>query len=174
MNKRIIISLVLLAGLAGLAIFMNFNRSVEAAYLGTSSLPAGTDTQTLRFNSGAWEASSALTNDGSNVTVSGNVTATSFIYSSDARLKKDVEVLDGALEKVSNLEGVSFTWKDSEEKEIGLIAQDVENIVPELVVTGKDDMKAVKYGNIVALLIEAVKEQQAEIDTLKAELESIK
>lgn len=173
MNKRIIISLVLLAGLAGLAIFMNFNRSVEAAYLGTTGLPDGSANQTLRYNDG-WKASAALINDGTNISASGDITAVSFVYASDERLKKDIEVLDGALEKINNLEGVSFAWKDSGEKEIGLIAQDVENVVPELVVTGKNDMKAVKYGNIVALLIEAVKEQQKEIDTLRAELDSLK
>jgi hypothetical protein len=173
MNKRIIISLFLLVGLVGLAIFINFNRSVEAAYLGTTGLPEGSTNQTLRYN-GDWEASSALLNDGTDITVSGDITATSFIYSSDVSLKEDVRLLDDALEKVIKLEGVSFTWKDSGEQEIGLIAQEVERVVPELVVTGNDDLKAVKYGNIVALLIEAVKEQQIEINSLKSELEEIK
>ncbi len=174
MKQKIIISLFLLVGLAALAVFINFNdNSVEAAYLGNSSLPTGSLNQTLRFN-GDWVASSALLNDGTDLTASGSITAVSFIYSSDARLKENVKRLDNALEKIQALEGVSFNWKSSGASEIGLIAQDVERVVPELVVTSDEGLKAVKYGNIVALLIEAVKDQQAEIDSLKIELNSLK
>jgi hypothetical protein len=173
MKKRIIISLFLLLGLASLAIFMNFDKSVEAAYLG-AGMPDGANYQTLRYMNGQWFPSSALTNNGADIVASGSITATSFIYSSDRTLKDNIKVLDNSLEKIKNLEGVSFTWKDNGKEEIGLIAQDVEVVVPELVVTNEDGLKAVKYGNIVALLIEAVKEQQLEIDELRQELNSLK
>lgn len=172
MKNRIIISVLLLAGLAGFAIFMSFDRNVEAAYLG-SGMPSGSASQTLRYN-GGWEATSALLNNGTDLTASGQITATAFVYSSDNSLKENVAALNNAVEKVQALEGVSFNWRDSGKAEIGLIAQDVEKVLPELVVTGENDLKAVKYGNLVALLIEAVKEQQAEIDELKLELESLK
>jgi len=168
MKQKIIISILLLVGLVALAAFINFNeKSVEAAYLG-SGLPAASNNQTIRFDGTDWVAS-GVTIDASNA-----ITAASFLYSSDARLKKDVKTLDNALAKVQALEGVSFNWKSNGEAEIGLIAQDVEKVLPELVVTGDNGYKAVKYGNLVSLLIEAVKEQQAEIDLLKTELETLR
>lgn len=189
MNKKIIISLLLLVGLAGLAVFINFtDKSVDAAYLG-SGLPSGSANETLRYN-GGWEPSNILLISDSGVTsgitvngdigasgaisADGSVTAQSFIYTSDASLKENVKLLNNSLDKIERLEGVSFTWKKNGVEEIGLIAQDVEKVLPELVVTSEDGLKAVKYGNIVALLIEAVKEQQAEINELRVELDSIK
>ena len=101
--------------------------------------------------------------------------ANEFIYTSDARLKQDVTPLKGALETIRKLNGVHFTWKSTGQEDIGLIAQEVEPIVPELIgqIPGSD-YKAVKYGNIVALLIEATKEQQEEISLLKKEMRQLK
>jgi hypothetical protein len=172
MYKKLLISFGLLLALTAGAVLLNFNKPVEAAYLG-SGLPSGTTSQTLRYGPSGWEASSILTNDGANLVSSGSITATEFLYSSDARLKDNITRLTGALDKVKDLEGVSFNWKKDGQPEIGLIAQEVEKTMPELVVTGSDGLKAVKYGNVVALLIEAVKEQQAEIDTLKAQVKEL-
>lgn len=87
--------------------------------------------------------------------------------SSDERIKTNIQTIDNALEKVTQLRGASFIKNGKES--IGVIAQEVEEIVPEVVVTGKDEegLKSVAYGNMVGLLIEAVKEQQKEIDRLK-------
>lgn len=101
--------------------------------------------------------------------VAGNIKATSFLYSSDKSLKTNIVPLTNSLELVKQLEGVSFNWKENGEEEIGLIAQDVEKVFPELV-SGEEGNKAVEYGNLVAVLIEAVKEQQKQIDELKAKL----
>ena len=96
------------------------------------------------------------------------VYAAAFWYTSDKSLKKDITPLENSLEKVKQLEGVSFKWKDNEEKDIGLIAQDVEKIFPELVSTNKETgLKSVEYGKLTAILIEAIKEQQKQIDELK-------
>lgn len=100
---------------------------------------------------------------------------------SDARLKEDVETIESALEKVSQLRGVEYTWKKGGRKgqrEIGLIAQEVEEVVPSIVrehqlplVEGLDDAsasyKTVDYEKLVALLIEANKEQQDIISQLE-------
>lgn len=172
MYKKLLISFGLLLALTAAAVLINFNRPVEAAYLG-SGLPNGSASQTLRYGASGWEASSVLTNDGVNLETTGSMTATEFLYSSDLRLKDNIAPLTGALNKVKALEGVSFNWKKNDQAEIGLVAQDVEVVVPELVVTGNDGLKAVKYGNVVALLIEAVKEQQAEIDSLKAQVQEL-
>lgn len=106
-----------------------------------------------------------------------SVTASSFYYSSDANLKKNIAPLNNSLEKISQLQGVNFQWKDPEKDQkinIGLIAQDVEKIYPELVNTDKKTgLKSVEYGNLVAPLIEAIKEQQKEIDSLNQKIDNL-
>lgn len=99
-------------------------------------------------------------------------------YSSDERLKDNIQVIDGALEKVSKLRGVEFDWNDKQEvyegHDIGVIAQDVEAVAPELVQTREDGYKAVKYEKLTALLIEAVKELTEQNKEMKAEIETLK
>ncbi|MFA6307013.1 MAG: tail fiber domain-containing protein [Patescibacteria group bacterium] len=103
--------------------------------------------------------------------VNGNVQATAFLYSSDKNLKDNIEILSNSLDKISQLNGVSFSWRDNGQKSIGLIAQDVEKIFPELVTTSPDSgLKSLNYAGLIAPLIEAVKEQQAEIKSLKEQL----
>ena len=108
--------------------------------------------------------SNTLTIDSSgNGTFMGNCTA----YS-DIRLKEDVKTIENALDKVSKLRGVEYTRKETKEKEIGVIAQEVKEIVPELVTIENlrsdinpddlEDMHTMKYQNTVGLLIEAIKE----------------
>jgi hypothetical protein len=95
------------------------------------------------------------------------VTADDFNSTSDARKKTNVETLTDPLTKVSNLRGVSFDWIENDESSIGLIAQELEEVIPEVVSTGDDGLKSVSYGNLVGLLIEAIKDQQNQIDELK-------
>jgi len=105
------------------------------------------------------------------VVVGNNITATAFLYSSDRNLKTNILPINNALDKINKLEGVSFNWKNGGGEELGLIAQDVEEVLPELVITNpKTGLKSVKYGNIVPVLIQAIKEQQKQIDELKARL----
>lgn len=109
-----------------------------------------------------------------NITASQNVFATAFFYSSDRILKTNIRVLEGALDKVLQLQGVSFDWKATGEPSIGLIAQDVEKVYPEAVSTDAEGIKSIDYSKLVAVLIEAVKEQQAEIDVLEQEVAELK
>jgi Chaperone of endosialidase len=101
-------------------------------------------------------------NPGGNLTMAGNVTA----YS-DERLKTDIQTFKNALDTVSALRGVSFI-KDGKAS-IGVIAQEVQKILPQVVLENNDEMKtlSVAYGNIVGVLIEAIKELKAEIEELK-------
>ena len=92
------------------------------------------------------------------ITASGDITAFS-----DERLKSDIETIDNALDKVMNMRGVSYTKQA--ERGIGVIAQEIEKVLPEVVTDG--EYKSVAYGNIVGVLIEAIKEQQKQIDELK-------
>ena len=96
---------------------------------------------------------------------------------SDARLKKDIEPLEAPLDKIARLRGVSFHWKDEEkgrEREIGVIAQEMEREFPELVSTDDEGYKSVAYGKLTAVLMEAMKAQQAQISQLKAEIEDLR
>jgi len=103
-----------------------------------------------------------------NATASGNLTA----YS-DERLKDNIETITSPLDKVKALRGVTFD-KDGE-CGLGVIAQETEAVIPEVVMTADDEMgtKSVAYGNMVGLLIEAIKEQQTQIDDLKLKLEGL-
>ncbi len=102
-------------------------------------------------------------NDNGSFTATGNVTA----YS-DISLKENIEVIPNALEKVSAIRGVTYDRKDLEgARHAGVIAQEVEAVLPEVVNTDEEGVKSVAYGNLVSLLIEAVKELKAEIEELK-------
>ena len=102
-----------------------------------------------------------------NLTVAGTLTETS-----DIRVKSDIERIDNALEKVQQLSGYTFNMEGSDKRKTGVIAQEVEEVLPEAV-TG-EATKSVAYGNMVGLLIEAIKEQQSQIETLKTEVQSLK
>lgn len=114
--------------------------------------------------------------------VTGDVRASSFQEVSDMRLKTKVEALEGALERVSKLRGVSFEWNDLHKstggsagnRQIGVVAQEVEAVFPELVTTwGDEQYRAVDYGRLTAVLIEAVKELKAENASLKERIEKL-
>ena len=106
------------------------------------------------------------------IVASGDVTA----YS-DVRIKENILNITDPLSKVLRLRGVSYNRTDIEDKstKIGFIAQEVEKIVPEVVTYDKtSDKYGVSYGNITALLVEAIKEQQIKIDNLTIEVENLK
>jgi len=80
-------------------------------------------------------------------------------------LKEDIQTIENPIEKVQKLRGVSYKWKDSGKKDIGLVADEVQKVLPELVV--EDKHKRMDYGHMVGLLVEALKEQQKQIEDLK-------
>lgn len=94
------------------------------------------------------------------------IKATSFVYYSDSRMKDNVVTLQNSLDKVTQLSGYTFNWKDTGRGDIGLIAQEVEKVFPDLVHTGPDGMKSVEYGNLVAPIIEAIKQLAGNADAL--------
>lgn len=103
-----------------------------------------------------------------NITASGSITATGDITAfSDARLKTNVETLANALHVVKALRGVRYTSKLDDEDHIGVIAQEVERVLPQVVKTHGDSLKSVAYGNIVGVLIEAIKELEARVAELE-------
>lgn len=119
---------------------------------------------------------------GANLGVTGTITATSNItaYSSDARLKTNVRVIDNAINKVKSIGGYIYDWNmeicnavsfvPSSQTEHGLIAQEVQKIMPDVVAPApfNNDYLTIRYERIVALLVAAINEQQVQIDTLTA------
>ena len=115
-----------------------------------------TDNGTTRFT---------FTKSSGNFTATGDVTAFS-----DINLKKNIEVIPNALDKVSQIRGVTFDRIDNNiQRQSGVIAQEVEKVLPEVIRTNEDGIKSVAYGNLVGLLIESIKELKAEVETLKKE-----
>ncbi len=120
---------------------------------------------------------------GGNLRVHGDILASGSVLSSqglfpcpsDQRFKKDINTLPNALSKVLQMRGVSYFWKQedfkernfSSTKQMGFIAQELEQIIPDVILTMEDGYKAVDYSKITALLTEAIKDQQKIIDELR-------
>lgn len=119
----------------------------------------------LTSNWGGW---GAYCDTSGNWTANGNVTA----YS-DEKLKDNIEPIENPIQKLKAIQGVTYNRNDIEgnPRHTGVVAQQVERVLPEVVMTNDDGIKTVAYGNMVGLLIEAIKEQQDEIERLRAILE---
>ena len=109
---------------------------------------------------------------------SGNVDATADVIaysSSDKRLKDDLKPISNSLEKLQKLTGYEFDWNEKQDTykghDVGVVAQEVEEVLPEVVATRDSGYKAVKYEKMIPLLIEAIKEQQQQINELKEKLD---
>lgn len=100
--------------------------------------------------------------------VTGVITSTDYNSTSDINLKTDISTISNPLDKIIQLNGVEFAWKETGKKSAGVIAQDVEKVFPSLV--NGDEIKTVNYNGLIGLLIECIKEQQKEINILKEKL----
>ena len=129
---------------------VNYNIVFTNQTSGTQTL-AGIDTGAFTFNPST-----------------GTCNATTFNSTSDKKLKKNIVTISDSLSKVAQLRGVNFDWKKNSMKSMGVIAQEVESIIPEVVSMDEGDQKSVNYGALVGLLIEAVKDLKNEVDELKA------
>jgi hypothetical protein len=117
-----------------------------------------------------------------NLTADGCVVGSNIACPSDARFKRDIETLPDALERVEKLRGVQYSWRTNEfpEREfpagqhVGLLAQEVREVVPQAVVAQPDGYLAVDYARLVPLLIEGMKEQQKQIDKQQDQIEQLK
>lgn len=165
------------------------NVAVGSAPFGTITwpyesiqLPAGNN---LRINfasnqrdvffndGGVWLANGNLTSDASgNVTAVGTVTAAGYFHSSDARLKNNIQTFSDGLDAIEQLRGVTFNWKKDGTPSAGVIAQEVEKVMPSAVhADATTGMKSVEYDQLIAPMIEAIKEQQKEIDVQRQEID---
>ena len=132
---------------------------------------SGTNSTSWAQYGGYWPMELNLENN--NATFGGYLTAAADVTAySDVRVKKNINTIEKALDKVLQLRGVSYqrTDMESDKIHIGVIAQEVEKILPEVVSENDKGHLNVAYGNIVSVLIEAIKEQQAQIEELKAKI----
>lgn len=115
----------------------------------------------------------AITNTGNTLVVrdalggvlAGVITCTDLNSTSDIRLKTSIRQIDNPLEKVLSIRGVNFEWRENHRQSAGVIAQEVEKVLPELV--EGDKTKTVNYNGLIGVLVEAIKEQQKQIEELK-------
>jgi len=150
----------------------NFVLETGATARASLSLDTGNDVQFDSFGVGT--AASGTTGE---IRATNDITA---FYSSDKSLKENIKNIENPLEKISQINGVTFDWTEDyikqhggEDKyfvrknDVGVIAQEIEKVLPQVVGTREDGIKAVKYDRIVALLIESIKELKKEIEELK-------
>ena len=151
------------------------NASGTAATVTTAAQPAITSVGTLTTLtvSGA-TATGALTVTGA-VTATGDITA---FFTSDKRHKNNIQTIPNALEKVTKLNGVTWEWNDDVNEvtkstpKTGLIAQEVQEVLPEVVKTRDDGFLALDYSKMMGLMVEAIKEQQQQIEKLRMDLDN--
>lgn len=126
----------------------------------------GADPDILQF----MDANNYTTSAG-NWNMSGNVSANQYTATSDITLKENLLDIDGALQKIAQINGYTYNFiKTPELRNAGLVAQEVEKVVPEAVTENSEGIKSIDYNGVIALLVSAIKEQQAEIDLLKEKI----
>ena len=151
------------------------NFVAESGSTARDSLSLGTSNDVQFDSFGVGTAASGTTGE---IRATNDVTA---FYSSDKSLKENIKNIEHPLEKISQINGVTFDWTEEyikqhggEDKyfvrknDVGVIAQEIEKVLPQVVATRENGIKAVKYDRIVALLIESVKELKKEIEELKS------
>ena len=170
---------------AGLSIQSNTRRYGVIAFGDSANDNEGEiwyDHQVNSFNMRTANVQRFQLDTSGNATFTGNVTAYGSI--SDERLKENIKVIENPIEKIKDLKGVTFTYKKDGQKSTGLIAQDLEKVLPEAVYTSEtiaderegeesEEHLAIRYGNTVGLLVEAIKEQQEQIETLTAKVKEL-
>jgi hypothetical protein len=145
-----------------------------SAQVTLSSTTGGTTSSNVQFNSlGIGMAASAT---------AGRIDATNDVVafsSSDIRFKENIVPIENALDKISKISGNTYDWKAEnkiehgyEGNDVGVIAQEIEAVLPQLVQTRENGFKAVKYDKLVALLIQGIKEQQQQIEKLRMDLDN--
>jgi len=164
------------------------NTGVTSNVAGTGvSVSAGTGAVTISIGQSVATSANAQFNSlGIGMAASataGRIDATNDIVaysSSDIRFKENIKPIENPLEKISKISGNTYDWKEEnkiehgyEGNDVGVIAQEIEEVLPQLVQTRENGYKAVKYDKLVALLIEGIKEQQSQIEELRNKIEKL-
>lgn len=145
--------------------YVETNNNIENYYLDANGWFNASDNFIIQDN---LDVTGNITTDG-NISADGNITA--FASSSDIRLKENIEKINNGLNKVNQLSGYTFNYKERpDERHTGLIAQEVMEVLPEVVYDKGDGTYALRYGNVVGLLVEAIKELTDKVEKLENEL----
>jgi hypothetical protein len=153
----------------------SINFGNNSLFCGSGSITAGTyngsaailGTTTI-INASIIDSTGAISFGGNDLATTGDVSGLSFTSTSDARLKENIRVLQDPLEKVRGIRGVSFDWIETKQADVGVLAQDVQQVLPELVRANDDGVLRVDYPKLVAVLIEAVKLLELKVLALEA------
>jgi hypothetical protein len=141
--------------------------TVQGTISATSATIVNSTANTLRVT--------ANTTTGGNLTVGGTINAVGDViafYTSDKRLKDNIVPITSALAKIDSINGVEYDWNSELQAihsghDVGVIAQEIEQVLPEAVVTRDNGYKAVNYDKVIPLLLQAIKELKAEVQALK-------
>jgi hypothetical protein len=166
-NAGISVSKLSTSTISGITLGSNLATLTFGTYL-TGTSYNGSTARTLGINAATSGSSNIVARDGSGDFTAGTITATDFNSTSDFNLKENIKTVDDALETISALRGVSFDWKETGRGSYGVIAQELEEVLPDLVKNG--EVKSVNYNGIIGVLIEAVKQLSAEVEELKNQL----
>jgi hypothetical protein len=143
---------------------INITGNAATATSATSATSATTATNATQLGGVAASGYALL----SGATFTGNLNAPAFFYTSDMRVKNNIQDITDALAKVNAMRGVTFDWANGMGSAVGLIAQEVQAVVPQAVSSQPDGLLNVAYGNLVGVLIEAIKELSAKVEALEA------
>jgi hypothetical protein len=151
------------------------NQFISNVATGTAPLTVSSTTVVTNLNADLLDGENLVDNASTANTVvgrdsAGGVIAVSFTSTSDINLKTNIKPIVSPISKLLELNGVTFDWKETKESSIGVIAQEVERVFPELIKETNDNYKTVNYNGLVGVLIEAIKEQQNQIEELKSQI----
>ena len=149
--------------------------------IGINTAPNAPSSFGYNYVSGSWLLGQsggipgANSNGNLSLKVNGVTQAVAYYATSDERFKKDIRPIDNAMNIINKIEGKTYSWKKDEFKEqnftdarqIGFIAQELEKVIPEVVITNNDGYKSVNYSMIIPILVQGIKEQQKQIDALQ-------
>ena len=158
---------------SGTNVSINSNTQITGSLIVTGSVTITNNTTSTSKTSGALIVSGGIGTSG-DIFAGGDIVA---YASSDIRLKNNLEIISNPLEKINKIGGYSFTWNEENQdiykgKDYGVIAQEIEEILPELVETRDNGYKAVKYDKLVSLLIEGIKHLSTQVEELKEKVKN--
>lgn len=155
--------------ISGIALGSNLNALTFGSYLTSTGTYNGSTARTVSVAATSINiANSLVARDISGDFTAGTITATDFNSTSDLKVKENISTFENGLETIQQLRGVNYTWKENGKSSIGVIAQEIEEILPQLVKDG--EVKSVNYNGLIGVLIEAVKELSAEVEELKKKI----
>jgi len=161
--------------ISGVSLGSNLNSLTVGSYLSLDSGTTynGSTARTINVNASSLNDDPAnfpiVARDSSGDFTAGTITATNFNSTSDETLKTNIKTVENSLETIKSLRGVSFDWKESGKSSYGVIAQELEAVLPNLVNEGQN--KSVNYNGLIGFLIEAVKELSSEVEELKKKVQ---